>query len=156
MFANDIASDNNGAFYITDGGKSAIYKLENGIISEWLQCDELNQINGILVDKDKIIVGTSADGSIKSIDTKTKEIKKIFSLGAGVVMDGIAHDGNGNYLVTDHAGRLFRVTSSGNSELLLNTKARPITLADFDFVPEKGIIIIPTLEDNRLMMYKIE
>lgn len=155
VFANDIASDGNGSFYITDGGKSAIYKFEKGQITEWLKSDELKQINGIIVDRDKIIVGTSADGSIKSIDSKSKEIKKLISFGDNVVMDGLTCDGKGNYLVSDHAGRLFRASSSGSSELLLNTKARPITLADFDYVPEKGLLIIPTLVDNRLMMYKI-
>ncbi|MFH1195006.1 MAG: SMP-30/gluconolactonase/LRE family protein [bacterium] len=155
-FPNDIASDGNGAFYITDSRKNVIYKLENGTISEWLNSGELSQSNGIIVDKDKIIVGTSADGSIKSIDINTKEIKNIFSLEPGTVMDGLACDGKGNYLITDHAGRLFRVTPSGSGELLLNTTARPITLADFDYVPEKGLLIIPTLADNRLMMYKIK
>ncbi len=154
-FPNDISVDENGSMYITDSGNEEIYKFEKGVVSEWLKNPELKQINGILVDKDKIIVGTSSDGSIKSIDSNTKEIKKIFSLGAGVVMDGIANDGNGNYLISDHAGRLFRVTSSGSSELLLNTKARPITLADFDYVVEKGLLIIPTLQDNRLILYKM-
>lgn len=155
-FPNDISVDETGSMYITDGGKGVIYKFEKELISEWLKSYELEQINGILVDKEKIIIGTSSDGSLKSIDSNTKEIKKIFSLGAGVVMDGIAKDGNGNYLISDHAGRLFRVSPSGNSELLLNTKARPITLADFDYVPEKGLLIIPTLQDNRLMVYKLK
>ena len=154
VFANDIAADEKGAMYITDGGKAAIYKFENGQITEWLKSSELIQANGITIDGNKIIVGTSRDGSIKSIDLNTKEVSKIFSLGSGVVMDGLSKDGKGNYLVGDHAGRIFRVSSDGKSELLLNTKSRPIQLADFDFVSEKGLLIIPTLEDNRLMVYK--
>ncbi len=156
VFANDIAADGKGALYITDGGKGVILKFENGKITEWLKSDELSQINGITIDKDKIIVGTSRDGSIKSIDVNTKEIKKIFTLGPGIIMDGLTNDGMGNYLIGDHAGRIFRITKEGKSELLLNTKSRPIQLADFDYVPEKGLLIIPTLEDNRLMVYKIK
>jgi len=155
-FPNDIAVDEKGSMYITDSGNESIYKFENGVVSEWLKKPELKQINGILADKNKIIVGTSADGCLKSIDINSKEIKTIISYGANVIMDGIASDGKGNYLVSDHSGRLFRVTTSGNSELLLNTKARPITLADFDYVSEKGLLIIPTLQDNRLMLYKLK
>lgn len=156
IFANDIAVDETGAMYITDGGKGAIYKFGSGLITEWLKSSELIQVNGITVDGNNIIVGTSRDGSIKSIDSNTKEMKKIFSLGPGIVMDGLAKDGKGNYLVGDHAGRVFRISGEGKSELLLNTKARPIQLADFDFVPEKGLLIIPTLEDNRLMAFIID
>lgn len=156
VFANDIVSDEKGSLYITDGGKGAIYKFENGSITEWLKSMELAQINGITIDKDKIVVGTSRDGAIKTIDINSKEIKKIFSLGDGVIMDGLAKDGKGGYLIGDHAGKLLRITQDGKSELLLNTKSRQINLADFDYVPDKGLLIIPTLEDNRLMMYKIK
>ncbi len=156
IFANDIAADNDGTIYITDGGKGAIYKFEKGQISEWLMSPELLQVNGIAIDEDKIIAGISKDGSIKSIDIKTKEIKNIFSLAPGVIMDGIAKDGRGNYLIGDHVGRIFRITKEGKSQLLLNTKPSSIQIADFEFVQEKGLIVIPTLEDNRLMVYKMD
>ena len=156
VFANDIAADEKGTLYITDGGKGAIYKFENGKITEWIKSPELFQINGVFVDKEKIVVGTSRDGGLKFIDPNSKEIKKFFSFSPGTIIDGITGDGKGNYLVGDHAGKLLRISKEGKSELLLNTMSRPIQLADFDFVPEKGLIIIPTMEDNRLMVYKLK
>jgi hypothetical protein len=47
------------------------------------------------------------------------------------------------------------MSSGGKSELLLNTKSRQTSLADFEFIPEKNLIIIPTFTDNRVMMYKV-
>ena len=54
----------------------------------------------------------------------------------------------------DYAGRLIRVLPEGKTELLLNTKSRQITLADFEYIPEKNLVVIPTFTDNRVMLYK--
>lgn len=156
VFANDIACDENGTMYITDGGKGAVYKFENKKMSEWIKSDELFQVNGITVDKNKIFIGTTGDGKIKSIDAGTKEIKTIFGLGAGTIMDGLTKDGQGNLLISDNAGRLFRVALDGKSELLLNTKSKQISIADFEYIPEKKLLIIPAMTDNKLIMYKIK
>lgn len=154
-FANDITADESGNLYISDGAKASIYKFENGKISEWFHHETLDGANGIMADKEKIYIATSGDGSIKSIDLKTKDIKTVFTFGVPVIMDGLAKDENGNILFSDNAGRLIRLLSDGKTELLLNTKSRQISIADFEYIPEKKIFIIPTLEDNRLMMYKI-
>ena len=156
VFANDIACDEKGTMYITDGGKGAVYKFEDNKISEWIKSDELMQVNGIATDKNMVYAGTSRDGKIKSINAATKEIKTIFSLSAGTIMDGIAKDGQGNLLVSDNAGRLFRVSPDGNSELLLNTKSRQMSIADFEYIPAKKLLIIPTMTDNKLIAYKIK
>lgn len=156
VFANDVAADNSGNLYITDGAKGAIYKFENGKITEWLNGKEVAGVNGIIADGDKIIVGTSNDGTLKSIGSNSKAITKIISLGDGVVIDGLSKDENGDYLISDHAGRIIRITNEGKSTTLLNTTARPIQLADFEYIPEQNLLVIPTFEDNRLMLYKIK
>lgn len=156
VFANDIAAADDGKFYITDGAKKAIFVFENGKISDWLVSPELARVNGIITEGGKVIVGTTADGCLKSIDMKTKEITKIASFGAGAEIDGLTKDGKGNYLISDHAGKVIRVAKDGKSELLLNTKARPITIADFEYVPAKKLLLIPTLADNRIMVYELK
>jgi len=155
VFANDVTCDVSGTFYVTDGAKACIYKLENGKFTEWVKGDWLVGVNGILVEKNKVYVGTSNDGSLKSIDMNTKEVTTLFTFGPSVVMDGLRSDGRGNFLVSDYDGRIFRISPDGKSELLLNTKSRQISLADFEYIPEKKLIVIPTFVDNRLMMYKV-
>jgi len=153
-FANDACSDEAGNIFVTDGPKGAIYKLENGKMTEWLASPAFGGINGILASNGKIYVGTSRDGSIKSIDQNTKEIKTIFSFGTQTVMDGLAMDENGNILFSDNAGRIFKLSPEGKSELLLNSKTPKINLADFEYIKEKKMLVIPTFYDNRLMMYQ--
>jgi sugar lactone lactonase YvrE len=155
VFANDVTCDESGNFFVTDGAKACIYKLENGKFTEWITGDWLVGVNGILVEKDKVYVGTSNDGSLKSIDVNTKEIKTFFTFGPSVVIDGLRTDGKGNFLVSDYDGRLVRISPDGKSELLLNTKSRQITLADFEYIPEKNLVVIPTFNDNRVMMYNV-
>jgi sugar lactone lactonase YvrE len=155
VFANDVTCDESGTFFVTDGGKACIYKLENGKFVEWFKGDWLNGVNGILAVNNKVCVGTASDGSLRSIDTHTKEIKTLLTLGPSVVIDGLRSDGKGNFLVSDYAGKLIRVSPEGKTELLLNTKSRQITLADFEFIPEKSLVVIPTFTDNRVMMYKL-
>jgi hypothetical protein len=150
-----VTCDESGRFFVTDGGKACIYKLENGKFVEWLKGDWLNGVNGILALKDKVYVGTFNDGSLRTIDTHSKEINTLLTLGPKVVIDGLRSDGKRNLLISDYAGRLIRVSPEGKTELLLNTKSRQITLADFEFIPEKSIVVIPTFTDNRVMMYKV-
>ena len=156
LFPNDVACDESGNIFVTDGAKAAVYKLENGKLTEWVKTDQLAGANGIIAVKGKLFIGTSSDGSIKMIDQNTKEISTLFSFGTSTVMDGLVEDGLGNFLISDNAGRLFRISPDGRSELLINAKARQISIADFGYIPEKKLLIIPTLTDNKLIMYKIE
>jgi sugar lactone lactonase YvrE len=154
-FPNDVTADNEGNLYVTDSRKNCIYKLVNDKFEVWLTRDDFKGANGILADKNKLLVGTSSDASIKVIDLTTKEVSVLISLSAGSVMDGLKSDGNGNYLISDYFGRIFKVTSKGESTLLLNTKAPKYFTADFEYTPEKKLLVIPSLEDNRIICYKI-
>jgi sugar lactone lactonase YvrE len=155
VFANDVTCDESGTFYVTDGGMACVYKLEDGKFTVWLKGDWLNGVNGILAEKNKLCVGTSSDGSLRSIDINTKEINTLLTLGPTVTIDGLRSDGKGSLLISDYAGRLIRVSPEGKTELLLNTKSRQITLADFEYISEKNMVVIPTFTDNRVMMYKL-
>jgi hypothetical protein len=155
VFANDVACDESGTFFVTDGARACVYKLENGKFDVWVKGDWLAGANGILAEKNRIFVGTSNDGSLKSIDRNTMEVTTLFTFGTSVVIDGLRSDGKVNFLLSDYDGRLVRITPGGKSELLLNTKSRQISLADFEFIPDKNLLVIPTFIDNRLMMYKM-
>ncbi|GAB1473387.1 hypothetical protein MASR2M69_08280 [Bacteroidota bacterium] len=92
----------------------------------------------------------------KIIDTGTKELKTVFTFGKQTIMDGLAFDNQGNILFSDNDGRLFRLTPEGKHELILNTKTPKINIADFCYIPQKQLLVIPTFYDNRLIIYKVE
>lgn len=155
MFPNDVTADEAGRLYVTDTQKKAIMMFSNGEFTTFLEGSQLSGINGILYDNGKLLVGTSGDASIKQIDLVTKEIKTLAQLEAGSVMDGLRKDGKGNYLFTDYNGRLYRLYQSGKLENLLNTKTPQRFCADFEYIPERHLLIIPSLFDNRIVAYRI-
>jgi len=154
-FPNDIDVDKEGNFYVTDSQANAIYKFSNGTFETWIQGEQIEQPNGILADGLKILVGTSGDGCIKSIDIAGKTISTLTCLGKGAIIDGLRRDGKGDYLISDNNGRIFLVKPSGEKTKLLDTTAPQRLCADFDYIIERNLLVIPTLYDNRIMTYKL-
>ncbi len=153
MFPNDIAVDKKGNMYVSDTRKGAIYNFVNGKFEEWLKGTELANINGLCLNKGKLICGITSDHSLKSVDLKTKAITTIVRFGEGL-MDGIKVDQHGNYLVSHYEGRIYRVTPDGQFTNLLYVQGT--RCADFDYIAEKSLLIIPALEANELTAYKLE
>ena len=155
MFINDLAFDSKGNAYITDSRAGAIYKFTDGEFEVWLQGGEIDDPNGLHVDKDKLIVGNSGDGCLKAVGLADKKISTLVCLGSGSVMDGVKSDGRGSYIISDYNGRVFRVSPSGQKTELLNTKTPQLFCADLEYIPEQKLLVIPTLYDNRLMTYRL-
>lgn len=156
LFPNDIAADELGNLYITDSQRNSIIKFSEGIFSDFMQSDRISNINGILYNDGKLIVGVSGDASIKQINLVDNNISTLTQIENGSVLDGIKYEGNGNYLFSDYNGRLFRLLKNGKTQELLNTKVPQRFCADFEFIKEKKLLIIPSLFDNRLRTYRID
>ena len=155
-FLNDVAFDPSGNAYISDSRRDLIYRFHDGEFEVWLQSDEIKDPNGLFIDKNMLLFGNSGDGCLKSIDLQMREIGTIVCLGPGSIMDGIRADGQGNYIISDFNGRVFHVTPSGQKTELLNTTAPQHYCADFEYVIEENLLIIPTLYDNRLRTYTLK
>ncbi|UCF70744.1 MAG: SMP-30/gluconolactonase/LRE family protein [candidate division WOR-3 bacterium] len=152
---NDIAIDANGSIYVSDSRKNIIYKLSNGEYEEWLSGDEVDDPNGMLINENSLIFGNSGDHYLKSVDLTTKEISKIANLNPGFI-DGIKLAEDGNYLVSHWQGRVFRIAPSGAVTKILDLSAPGIYCADFEYIPDKDLLIIPTFFDNRLIIYRFK
>lgn len=156
LFLNDVTADKSGNIYISDSSpkNSVIYKFSNGEISIWLKNDEVSSPNGLYVENDKLILGNSGDGSLKSVSLSDKSISTIAHIGSGI--DGIVSDGKGNYFVSDWKGKTSLITLSGQIIELLNTTESKINSADIEYVKSKKLLIIPTFFDNRIMAYEVK
>jgi sugar lactone lactonase YvrE len=153
-FLNDIAVDGNGAVYVTDSSRHVIVRIKDGSVEEWLSGDAIAQPNGLHIRGGRLFVGTNRDVSVKTVDLGTKEIATLVRFDKGVI-DGIEDDGKGNLLVSLAGGKLFIVTPSGVQDKLLDTTPPGISCANFSYVPDLSLLVVPTLDDNRVMFYRM-
>lgn len=153
-FINDIAIDRSGAIYVSDSGRSVIFRYAGGEWEEWVSGGEIGQPNGICIQGERLIVGSNADRSLKAVDLGTKAITTVSRLGEGVI-DGVTVDRGGNLLVSHWEGRLYRIDPAGRVEKLLDTTVPSYNIADFGYRADSGTVIIPTFSDNRVSAYRV-
>jgi hypothetical protein len=150
IFINDIAVATDTSIYVTDSGSKSIYKIKNGNVEKWLESDDIANLNGILFDHNKLIIGCG-DQYLKSVDIQSKAISKIAFLGDGSI-DGIQKCGE-DYLVSHFQGNIYLVTGLGEVKELVNTREQNLNIADFDYVENEGLIIVPALWNNKMVGY---
>ena len=170
-FLNDVASDNQGNIYVSDTITNTIYKLDTKVkdsisLQVWLKSPELNGPNGLHIDnnKNRLIVASLGDMSkpgagIKVVDLKNKTIRSLGKEGTTSPfggLDGIESDANEtHYYVTDNpAGKVYTVNADGTGYgILLDLHTQGT--ADLGFIPSQNTIIIPLMQDNKLVAYKL-
>ena len=169
-FLNDVVSDNQGNIYVSDTITNTIYKLDGNnntsSLQAWLQSPQLNGPNGLHVDntKNKLIVASLGDMSkpgagIEVVDLKSKTITTLGKEGTTSPfggLDGIESDTTDtHYYVTDNpAGKVYIVNANGTGYgtlIDLHTQGA----ADLEFIPSQSTIIIPLMQDNKLVAYKL-
>jgi sugar lactone lactonase YvrE len=173
-FLNDVVSDNQGNIYVSDTVTNTIYKLDTNAkdgnntssLQVWLQSPQLNGPNGLHVDnsKNRLIVASLGDmskpgGGIEVIDLKNKTIATLGKKGTTSPfggLDGIESDTTeAHYYVTDNpAGKVYIVNANGTGyEILIDLHTKGA--ADLGFIPSQSTIIIPLMQDNKLVAYKL-
>jgi DNA-binding beta-propeller fold protein YncE len=170
-FLNDVVSDNQGNIYVSDTITNTIYKLDSSnnntsSLQAWLQSPQLNGPNGLHVDnsKNRLIVASLGDLSkpgagIEVVNLKNKTISTLGKEGTTSPfggLDGIESDTTGtHYYVTDNpAGKLYIVNADGTGyETMVNLHTQGT--ADLGIIPSQSTIIIPLMQDNKLVAYKL-
>src|SRR6187200_835990 len=172
-FLNDVISDNQGNIYVSDTFTNTIYKLDTNVkdnntssLQAWLQNPQLNGPNGLHVDnnKNRLIVASLGDFSkpgagIEVVDLKNKTISSLGKEGTTSPfggLDGIESDATEtHYYVTDNpAGKVYTVNADGTGYgtlIDLHTQGT----ADLGFIQGQSTIIIPIMQDNKLVAYKL-
>jgi len=155
-FLNDVACDADGAVYVSDMTTSKIYRSKDGEVSVFVEGDELEHPNGLLVDGDRLIVaawGTDdVPGRLFSLDLKTTAKTLITQEPTGN-LDGVEVDGKGGYIVTDWmVGKVFRIAGDGATETLLELEQGT---ADLAYLADKGALILPRMSENKITAYDL-
>jgi len=157
-FPNDVAVDSNGVIYVTDTrssnpADSRIYRFRDGEFDVFVE-EGIDNANGLWIHEGGLFVGNSGDGYLKRIDLETGHMNSVFSVGSGI-LDGIRVDKNGDLLVSRWGGQLFRVSPDGSVVELLNGEAHGWNIADFEYLPEERLLVIPTFFGNQVRAVRI-
>ncbi len=150
-FLNDIAVDNNGIVFITDMATKRIHVIKEGQLDLFLALN-YEKPNGLFMSGSTLLVGT-AQGLLR-IDPHSKTIAMEIEHQGGI--DGIKPIGGGRYIVSDWKGKIQIIEKGQTSVVLMDTSAQKINAADFEYIPEKNLVIIPTFFDNRLVAYQLQ
>ena len=154
VFLNDIAVDGKGTIYISDSRKNVIWKSNGSVFEAWLTQPEIKDPNVLFMHDNKLLIGNSGDGWLKSVNLDGGNIQKITRFPEGFI-DGIRADGKGNLLVSLWRGLIYRVAPDGQTKLIYNTTNKGLYCADFEFIPEKDLLIVPTFFENTVMGYRL-
>lgn len=173
-FLNDVVADKQGNIYVSDTDTNTIYKLNTNLgnntsssdIQAWVQNPQLNGPNGLHIDNNnnKLIVVSfgplsKPGGGIEVIDMKNKTITSLGEQGTTSPfggLDGIESDAsNTHYYVTDNpAGKVYAVNADGTGyQTLIDLHTQGA--ADLGSIPGQSTIMIPLMQDNKLVAYKL-
>jgi len=154
VFLNDIAIDKRGNIFITDSRKNVIWKYAEGRAEIWLDGDEVLDPNVIYISGPTLFFGNSGDRTLKSVNLPDKTIQPIAEFETGFI-DGFRIDEDGNYLVSLWKGKVYRVTPEGRKTKLLDTTTPGYYSADFEYIQEKRLLIVPNFFHNTITAYQI-
>ena len=161
-FLNDLATDSDGNVYVSDMVASRVIKIANGKAAVFLEGEEIQHPNGLLVDGDSLILGgwgkgfnedfsTDILGQLQKVNLKTKERTAITAEPTGY-LDGIEADGHGGYIVTDwRNGKLFHISKKGKARVV---KTFPRGLADHAYLVDQRLLILPEMLEGTLTAYR--
>lgn len=152
LFLNDIAIDNAGNVYVSDNRANLIFHIKNGKLETWLKSSELNSPNGLFAEKDRLLIGN--DGYVLSVDFKTKKIKRFID--NTTYIDGLVSYGNGYYLISNFSGAVHLIHPEQPQIKILDTSSEKVKAADIGYIYDKGILLVPTFSDNRIVAYQLK
>ena len=152
VFLNDVTVDAKGVVYISDTRKNRIYKLEQNLISIWL--DNVEVVNGLKVVGEQLYIAASDKLLKLDLTDNSKNIKQV-AIGFAERADGLEPVGNGDFIVSCWAGLVYYVSADGRIKELLDTRALQLNTADIGWDQTTNTLYIPTFFGNSVQAYKL-
>jgi DNA-binding beta-propeller fold protein YncE len=151
-FLNDIAVDPKGTVYVSDSRADSIYALEGGKITTVLRAGRyLKGPNGLFWEGDALLIGVQ-DRILKWKPDK-EELTVLVKTAGGI--DGLQPTGAGDYLISDWSGIIRLVSPAQEQRVLLDVASQKANTADFCYIPDKRLLIVPTFSGNQLWFFEL-
>ncbi len=148
---NDVAVGMDGTVYCSDTGGNQIFALKNGQVV--LVKEGIDTPNGLLLDKNRFLVTQWTPRTVSMLDLSSKQLTPF--AGGITGTDGLAAIGDGTYLASGFHGLIYHLAADGSKELLLNTSKEQIKAADIDYIISQKTLLIPTMDGNKVMAFKV-
>ena len=153
-FLNDIAVSPEGVLYVSDSGRGVVFKIEAGKAVPWVMNQTTAGVNGLLVQGEQLITTTMGSESVLAIGLESGKVESVIDMHP-FGGDGVMADGAGSFLVSDYTGQLLRVSRNGQRDVLIDSQEAGISLTDFAFAPELGLVVVPTLRGNSVLAFDL-
>ncbi len=156
IFLNDLAVARSGDVYVSDSEANVVFRMTKGAGPlVWLGVEtKLDKPNGLLVERNRILVATFGSGNLYIVNPESKETREWVT---GIeAADGIARVGQTDYFVSNWHGEIWFIDFKGEKIKVLDTKAAKVNSADIEHINSLNILLIPTFFDNRVVAYEIK
>jgi DNA-binding beta-propeller fold protein YncE len=150
-FLNDIAVDDDGVIYISDSKDKKFYKLYRGKYNQLAQDESFAFPNGVIFDKSVVVAGVG--NSIVKIDPVLGTWEMLIDNTGGV--DGLAKVGEGEFIISDWAGKIQLVSAKNKQVLLDTTPIGTRNAADFCYMAAEKKLLVPTFFGNSVACYQL-
>ncbi|MGX9419382.1 hypothetical protein ACWU4D_18835 [Vibrio sp. WJH972] len=161
---NGLAFDKQGDLYVSDWMGNRIYRLKNQELTVWLETEELESPNGLVVKDDYLYVAawgknpksdfsTEESGLLKRISLSDKHIENLPDDRSWNNLDGLHPLPNG-WLATDFlTGELLTLNNQGK---IVDRELYGQTSADFWLDEKHNLLLVPYMMSNRVAAYRYE
>ena len=165
-FLNDVVADKKGNIYISDMMTDTIHIWNKSGVKVWKQTPDLRSPNGLYTDGSEHILmvswgnpiaknfSTENPGALSMLSLKNSEkpFEETESLQGN--LDGIAADNQGNLWISDWMnGDIYRVRKNGSAQKVFNLNQGA---ADLSFSKELNLLLVPQMNESKVMAYKID
>jgi sugar lactone lactonase YvrE len=150
-FLNDVTTDEKGNVYISDSGTGKVHKLSNGKVEVFFESADIKGTNGLLAQKDALLLADFPTGDVFKLDWTSKKLTKFASTAQGG--DGLVSTGKGEYILSLWFGEVYAIDAAGKSVKLLDTKEQKENAADVAYDEKTQTLFIPTFFANGVAAY---
>jgi DNA-binding beta-propeller fold protein YncE len=156
QFLNDVATDPKGNIITGDSSENSttLYSLNMDRLQIWRKGAPVNRPNGLSFFGDYLFVGNVGDGELLKVNPRTKSARSVGNAESRI--DGLEPLKDRSYLVSNFLGRISWISATGELQVLQDTESQGVNAADFEYVEELRLLIVPTFFDNRLVAYEVE
>ena len=149
---NDVTIAPEETVYASDTGGNTIFKLEEGVVSPFVQ--EIETPNGLVYHQNTLLISQWTPEILQTYDVHSQSLTHI--AGGLPQADGIDILGDQGYLVSSWGGRVFFVDHEGTTTKILDTSSEGINAADINLVEGKTMVLIATFSNNTITAYEID